>query len=49
MVETTAPLRRLALIIKDRGREVGVASRVGRLYVLDMLAESAMPVRLVTD
>ncbi len=28
---------------------MGVASRVGRSYVLDMLIESAMPAELVTD
>ena len=46
MVETTAPPEKMALIIKDQGRKVGVASRVGRLYVLDILTERAMPVEL---
>jgi 5'-3' exoribonuclease 2 len=39
----------MALVIKDHGRKVGVASRVGRSYILDMPTESAMPARLATD
>jgi hypothetical protein len=49
VVETTAPPKRMALVIKDHGRKVGVASRVGRSYILDMPTESAMPARLATD
>jgi hypothetical protein len=37
------------MVIKYQGRKVGVASRVGKSYVLDMPIESAMPVELVTD
>ena len=49
MVETTTPPEKLAMIIKDRGRRVGVASRVEKSYVLNMLAERAMPIELITD
>jgi 5'-3' exoribonuclease 2 len=49
VVETTAPPKRMALVIKDHGRKVGVASRVGRSYILDMPTESAMPAGLATD
>ena len=37
------------MIIKDHGRRVGVASRVGKAYVLDMLVERAIPAEAVTD
>ena len=49
VVETTAPPERMALIIKDQGYKVGVTSRVGRSYVLDMLTERVIPVELVTN
>jgi hypothetical protein len=49
VVETTAPPKRMALVIKNHGRKVGVASRVGRSYILDMPTESAMPAGLATD
>ena len=49
VVETTAPPERLAMIIKYQGCKVGVASRVGRSYVLDMPTERAMPAELTTD
>jgi hypothetical protein len=49
VVETTTLLKKLAIIIKDHGRKVGIASRVGKSYVLDMLIESAMPAKLLTD
>jgi hypothetical protein len=49
VVETTAPPERKAMIIKDRGRRVGMASRVGKSYVLDMSTERAMPTELATD
>lgn len=40
-VETTLPPRRKALIIKSHGRKVGIASRVGRAFVLDTATDSA--------
>jgi hypothetical protein len=49
VVETTAPPKRMALVIKNHSRKVGVASRVGRSYILDMPTESAMPAGLATD
>jgi hypothetical protein len=49
VVETTAPPEKTTMIIKYQGRKVGVASRVGKSYVLDMPAERAMPAELVTD
>jgi hypothetical protein len=49
VVETTTPPKRIAIIIKNQGRKVGVASRVGKSYILDMLKEMAMPTELTTD
>jgi hypothetical protein len=49
VVETTTPPGKMALIIKYQGRKVDVASRVGKLYILDMPMERAMPAKLVTD
>ena len=49
MVETTTPPKRLAIIIKDYSYIVGVASRVGKLYILDILVEYAIPIELITD
>ena len=49
MVETTSSPEKMAMIIKDHGRRVGIVSRVGNAYVLDMPAERAMPAELITD
>ncbi len=49
VVETTTPPEKMALVIKHQGRKVGIASRVGKSYVLDMPTERAMPAELVTD
>jgi hypothetical protein len=49
VVKTTAPPGKMALIIKHQGRKVGVASKVRKLYVLDMPTERAMLAKLVTD
>ena len=37
------------MIIKDHSQKVGIASRVRKSYVLDMLIEHAMPIKLVID
>jgi hypothetical protein len=49
VVKTTTPLEKLAIIIKDYSRKVGIASKVGKSYVLNMLIESAMPIKLLTN
>jgi hypothetical protein len=49
VVETTTPPGKMALIIKYQGRKVGVASRVGKSYVLDIPTERAISAKLVTD
>jgi hypothetical protein len=49
VVETTTPPEKMTLIIRYQGRKAGVASRVGKSYVLDMPTERAMPAELVTD
>ena len=49
VVETTVPPARKALIIKHQGRIVGIASRIGDTFVLDMPIDRAFPVRQITD
>jgi hypothetical protein len=49
MVKTITLPEKMALIIKHQGRKVSVISRVKKSYVLDMLTERAMPIKLVTD
>ena len=49
VVEITSLPEKPAMVIKHQGRKVGVASRVGKSYVLDMPIESAMPAELVAD
>ena len=49
VVETTVPPLRKAMIIKDRGRQVGRASRVGNSFVLDRPTDAAFPVQEPTD
>jgi hypothetical protein len=49
VVKTTIPLKKLAIIIKDYSRKVSIASKVGKSYVLNMLIESIMPIKLLTN
>jgi hypothetical protein len=49
VVKTTTLLKKLAIIIKDYSYKVGIASRIGKSYVLNMLIESAMPIKLLID
>ena len=49
MVETTVLPARKALIIKHQGRVVSIASRIGDVFVLDILIDRAFPVRQITD
>ena len=48
VVETTAPPAKNALVIKDQGKIVGIASRVKNSYVLCTPTDMAFPVRQVT-
>jgi hypothetical protein len=49
VVKITTLLKKMALVIKHQGYKVGIVSRVGKLYVLDMPIKCAMLVKLVTD
>jgi hypothetical protein len=49
VVETTAPPEKKALLIKDHGRIVGMASRVRNAFVLDRPADSAFPAEDAAD
>lgn len=48
VVETTAPPARKGLIIKNQGRKVGRATRVGDTFVLDMPTDRSFPARELT-
>lgn len=39
VVETTAPPKKKTMVIKNQGRTVGVASRIGNAFLLDMQPE----------
>jgi hypothetical protein len=49
VVKTIIPLKKLVIIIKDYSYKVSIASKVGKLYVLNMLIKSAMPIKLFTN
>jgi hypothetical protein len=49
VVKTITPLEKLAIIIKDYSYKVGIVSKVRKLYILNMLIESAMLAKLLID
>jgi hypothetical protein len=49
VVKTIIPLKKLVIIIKDYSCKVGIASRIGKLYVLNMLIKSAMLIKLLIN
>lgn len=48
-VETTVPPAKKALIVKYQGRTVGMASRVGDTFILDVPTDRAFPAKLITE